>query len=294
MANNYNVSATELREGTPVLVDGELVFARISKVVEGEALAKSDATRVSNGMRAIGVPHTSITLANAEVRVTDPNGPTKEDNFVSERRYTSAKHPDRGLQYTIDNKSNQLPVIYQLGDDGTYHQVNPLKGELASGTKVTIALRVYKPKSYDNRGLSLDQVLINQAGPTPYYSGGAGASTSALEAAGITFAAAPTTQVAADGSTETVGAPEGSIDHNGFAFPGPGSDEDDTPAAAPAPTAAAAAPAAPTAPAPAAAAPHQETEAEELARLRAQVAQSPQGQNSPFSPQGQGISYQGR
>lgn len=324
MATPKTVSAEEITEGTIIPVRGTLVYSRLAKVVDGEALVKADATRVQNGLRPIGVPHTSVTLANAEVIVQDPNNPTKEETFVSERRYQSAKHADRGLQYSIDNKSSILPKVFQLNEQNQAVQVNPLEGELASGVEVIITLRVYKPKSYDNRGLSLDQVIITQAGPVPYYAGGgAAASAAALESAGITFAATPVEQTAVtaeDGTAQAV--PEGSINQGGFVLPGPGSDDEasayqaptQAAAPAPAPVAAPAQPAQPAQEAAAPAAPAAETQNDEVAALRAKLAAAeaaaagkndgnsafgataePQDQGQgPWTNNGAGIQYPGR
>lgn len=320
MATQKTVSAEEITEGTAIPVRGTLVFSRLAKVVEGDALAKSDQTRTNNGMRPIGVPHTSITLANAEVIVKDPANPTKEEAFVTERRYSSAKHPDRGQQYSIDNKSTVLPQVFQLDENNQAVQINPLEGELASGIDVIVVLRVYKPKSYENRGLSLDQVIITQTGPVPYYSGGGtAASADALQSAGITYAAAPVAQNsnAAATVTDEEGAqqavPEGSINQGGFVLPGPGTEP--APAAYQAPAAPAApaqqAPAPAPAQQPAQAAPAAPTAEDQVAQLRAQLAQAEakaagnngesafgapadQGAQGPWTNDGAGISYPGR
>lgn len=324
MATPKTISAEEITEGTIIPVRGTLAYSRLAKVVDGEALVKADATRTQNGLRPIGVPHTSVTLANAEVIIKDPANPTKEETFVSERRYQSAKHPDRGLQYNIENKSSILPKVFQLNEQNQAVQVNPLEGELASGVEVIITLRVYKPKSYTNRGLSLDQVIITQTGPVPYYAGGGGAaSAAALESAGITFAAAPVEQTSVtdqDGTTQAV--PEGSINQGGFVLPGPGSDDEPSayqapaqsqPAQAPAPTQAAepaAQPQAPVAQQQAPAPEPAETQNDEVAALRAKLAAAEaaaagnnaansafgapaQQEQGPWNNNGAGIEYPG-
>lgn len=181
---NYQISATQIRENEVVLVKGELTFSRLAQLVEGEALARTDAQRVQNGMQPIGRPHTSVSLANAEVILKDAANPTIEEQFVTERRFTSKKHPEHGLCYSIDNKSTRLPVVAKLNEAGQAEQVQ-LAGELAAGVPVILVLRVYKPRNYANKGLSLDQVIIQDT-EVKYYSGGA--ASDALAAAGITFA----------------------------------------------------------------------------------------------------------
>ena len=227
MANNYTVNADELTEGALVLVRGKLGFARLTRLIEGAELQTSDARKTQNGMNPVGVPHTTATVTHAEVICKDPAAPTLEERFVAERRYASKKRPETGANYTIDSKGRNLPVIAIPNGEGQVVQ-DTSGQELAQGLDVMLVLRVYKPKTYNKRGLSLDQVIVNE--PVKYYGGNT--NTAELAARGIVFAAPPQavqagvnapagepasvdTATVADAGTGTV------IDENGFAFPAP-------------------------------------------------------------------------
>ncbi|MFK4087271.1 hypothetical protein ACI2LF_24400 [Kribbella sp. NPDC020789] len=271
---NYSVSASELTEGELVLVRGKLGFSRLTRLIDGAALEASDARKVQNGMNAVKVPHTTATITHAEVICKDPANPTVEERYVAERRYGSAKRPETGANYSIDSKGKNLPGIAVPGDDGKV--VPDMSGrELAQGLDVTLVLRVYKPKGYSNRGLSLDQVIVNE--PVRYYAGNT--STAELAARGIVFAAPPqTVQAAAPaaaqaGTAAATAVDDGTgtvIDENGFALPGPAAPQPRQagPVGAVAHVAATSPPTTVVAPAP----PREESLEERLARLEAENA----------------------
>jgi hypothetical protein len=266
---NYQVSANQLTPNTTVHIKGKLTYSRLAKLVDGEDLIKVDAMRAKNGMNPIGRPHTSVNLAEAEVVFADPANPTLEETFVSERRYTSTKHPDHGQSYSLDNKSTNLPIVGVQNADGHVEQVI-LEGDLAAGLEVTLVLRIYKPKGYANCGLSLDLVLLHE--PIRYYN--PGVNTGELAARGIIFAAPPK-QVS---GAETVAAgATGAGDAYATATLPPNTDPATglpAPAAAvPAAAAVATPPVVQQAPAPVAQVVQPvETPEQELARLRAQLA----------------------
>lgn len=244
MANNYTIAATELTPGQTVMVRGKTTFSRLARLVEGQALIDSDNTRVKNGMQAIGRPYTSINLAHAEVLFADPANPTREELFVQERRFVSKKNPENGLGYGIDNKSTTLPPVGVRNAQGHVEQVI-LENDLAAGLEVTLVLRVYKPKSHLNCGLSLDLVVVEE--PIRYYN--AGVNQGELAARGIIFAkplvpvptAAPAAAPAAGGYTN--GLPANTDMSSGLPMPAPAPAVAATPPvmqqAAPAPVAAA-------------------------------------------------------
>lgn len=231
---NYSVPASELTEGTSVHIRGKLAFARLTRLIEGDELAKSDQRKAQNGMSPVGKPHTTATITEAEVVYADPANPTVEEKFVAERRYVSKKNPDTAANYSIDSKGTNLPIIAIPSDNGNYDQ-DFTGQELAQGLDVTLVLRVYKPKNYSNRGLALDQVIVNEA---PRYYNGGGVSTSELATRGIVFNAPPkAVQAPAAGSGSAVGGenPVATVVEDGLSFPAPQpSVPEAAPAAAPA------------------------------------------------------------
>jgi hypothetical protein len=221
-------------------------------------------------MNPIGRPHTSVNLSEAEVVFADPASPTLEELFVQERRFISAKHPEHGQSYSMDNKSLNLPIVGVKNADGTVEQVI-LEGDLAAGLEVTLLLRVYKPKGYANCGLSLDLVLLHEQ--PRYYN--PGVNTGELAARGIIFTTPPKQVSGADAAA----APAAAVAAAGF--PANTDAATNLPAPAPAVAAVPATPpvmqpapvAAPVAAAAVAPAVQQfETPEQELARLRAESA----------------------
>ncbi|WP_405786501.1 hypothetical protein [Streptomyces sp. NBC_01367] len=87
-------------------------------------------------------PPWPTTIIHAEVQFADPNNPTLEGQFVSERRYGSPKRPETGPIYSIDSKGTTLPVIAipSLNGDGTYDQDESGR-ELVHGLDVTLVLQ---------------------------------------------------------------------------------------------------------------------------------------------------------
>jgi len=306
---NYAVNATQLTENTFVFVRGKLGYARLTRLIEGAELTASDQRRAQNGMTPIGKPHTTATITEAEVVSKDPANPTLEDQFVAERRYVSKKNPASGLNYSIDSKGTSLPTIFiaSPAGDGSFEQ--DFSGqELAQGLDVTLMLRVYKPNGYSNRGLALEQVIVN--GPVRYYAG-AGVSQDELAARGIVLAAPPVAVQAPRAQQGQAGAsgPVGTeVIDEGLSFPAPVSTEApasaQTLAPSAVPAAVGAAPTAAPAAAPAAAenASAEETIEEKLARLEAENAAMKNAGSAigvdpwtgePASAQEPGITYQG-
>lgn len=73
------------------------------------------------------------------------------------------KRPETGANYSIDSKGSTLPIIAipSPKGDGTYDQ-DESGQELAQGLDVTLVLRTYKPKDFNNRGLALEQVIVHE------------------------------------------------------------------------------------------------------------------------------------
>ncbi|QOT16750.1 hypothetical protein [Paenarthrobacter sp. YJN-5] len=299
---NYSISANQLTEGTSVFIRGKLAFARLTSLIEGAALAASDQRKVQNGMSPVGKPHTTATITEAEVQFADPANPTVEEQFVSERRYTSKKNPDTGANYSIDSKGTNLPIIAIPSEkgDGTYDQ-DTSGQELAQGLDVTLVLRVYKPKNFANRGLSLDQVIVHEA---PRYYNAGGVATGELAARGIVFNAPPRAVQAQPGTDSAVGngeEPVGTEVEDGLSFPAPQpavaaavpaavpAQAHAQVAAAPVAVAPQAAPAATPVPAPVPAVqPQQETPEQKLARLERENAELKDAGSAVGAPAGQG------
>ncbi|MDQ1031367.1 hypothetical protein QF035_008949 [Streptomyces umbrinus] len=313
---NYSISASQITEGKNVFIRGKLGFAVLARLIDGAELVASDQRKTQNGMTPVGKPHITATIIHAEVQFADPNNPTPEEQFVSERRYDSPKRPETGSNYSIDSKGSTLPVIAipSSKGDGTYDQ-DESGQELAQGLDVTLVLRTYKPKNFSNRGLALEQVIVHEA---PRYYNANGVDPAELAARGIVLNGTPRhLQATPASAAPAVAMPVTTEVEDGLSFPAP------QPASAPvavaaqapvqvqapatavaAPVAAAPAPVAVPVAAPAPAPAQQETLEEKLARLEAENASlknngSPVGApvaTDPWNGSGQaqqaGITYQ--
>ncbi|MDX3020088.1 hypothetical protein [Streptomyces acidiscabies] len=295
---NYSVSASQIVEGRNVFIRGKLGFAVLARLIDGAELVASDQRRTNNGMTPVGKPHTTATIIHAEVQFTDPDNPTLEEQFVSERRFASPKRPETGLNYSIDSKGSTLPVIAipSSKGDNTYDQ-DTSGQELAQGLDVTLVLRIYKSKNFTNRGVALEQVIVHDA---PRYYNASGVDQAELAARGIVFNGTPRAVQAVPASAAPVAAvPVATEVEDGLSFPAP--QPASAPVAVAAPASVAVAPAPAAAPAPV----QQETLEQKLARLEAEnaslkdagsavgspVATGPWGGSGPA--QQAGITYQG-
>lgn len=216
MATAYQFIPENLTPGRQIYIRGKIRYSRITRLIQGEELTRSDARRVQNGMSAVGKPHLSISLTEPAVQYEDPKQPTYEDNFVNERFFTSKKNPELGPQYSIDPKGTDLPIIAISDDNGGYTQDTSGR-ELAQGLDVTILLRVYKPKSHPKCGLALEMVIVNE--PVRYYSAG-GPDLSSLAARGITFSTQPR-KISASEANPSGDVPEIDGDDEGYDLPQP-------------------------------------------------------------------------
>ncbi|WP_327357839.1 hypothetical protein [Streptomyces sp. NBC_01304] len=282
---NYSVSASHITEGKNVFIRGKLGFAVLARLIEGAELVASDQRKTQNGMNPIGKPHTTATIIHAEVQFADPDNPTLEEKFVSERCYDSPKRPETGSNYSIDSKGSTLPVIAipSSKGDGTYDQDESGR-ELAQGLDVTLVLRTYKPKNFNNRGLALEQVIVHEA---PRYYNAGGVDQAELAARGIVLNGTPRpVQAALASAAPAAGVAVATEVEEGLSFPAP------QPASAPAavaaqaqdPASAMAAPVAAAAPDPA----QQEPLEQKLARLEAENASLKDAGSAVGSPMATG------
>ncbi|MDP9903179.1 hypothetical protein [Arthrobacter bambusae] len=225
---NRTVPAERLKEGSVILVSGNLTFSRLAAPISGQALAESVARQKAQGrLYPTTAPHTTVTLTNARVIISDPSGvPTPEETFVQESLYTSKSGDNAGqIGYSIDNTGAILPTVLERNEDGTYSQII-LERDLAPGLDVTLVLNVFKPKDYEKRGIGIQQVLVNE--PVKFYGGGL--DMAALAARGIVISGPVRTVNAEDAPqaavahTATVGAPSlpgNTVIENGLPLPGP-------------------------------------------------------------------------
>ncbi|PDQ35497.1 MAG: hypothetical protein B5766_05375 [Candidatus Lumbricidophila eiseniae] len=310
---NRTVQAEALREGSVIFVNGKLAFSRLAQLISGQALIESIARQRTQAHRQYPTtqPHTTVTIIDAQLLPQDPNVLTPEEVFVQESLYLSKSGENAGhISYSIDNIGTALPPVLERNSDGSYTQV-VLEKDLATGLDVTLVLNVFKSRNYENRGIGIGQVLVNEK--IRYHAGSV--DTNALAARGIivigpvqAIKANPAAAAAVPSAVAANGLPMNTIIENGLPLPGPAA-QPAAPAAPAVPAAPSpvAQPAMPVVPAVVSETPEQRIARleQELAAQRAAAANS--GGNSPFDAVGaaptagsespwdssQGIRYEG-
>jgi hypothetical protein len=273
--HNHEIEAEDLTPGAVVMIQGTITYSQLRTPISGQQLVERNKFRKHPAV----MPYTTITIGDAAVLPNPANPePTTEEKFVAERLYIPAKHPEHGLSYTVDSKGS-LPQILVRNEQGHY-AADTSTEELANGLNVTLVLRFYASKKYPDgkRGVSVAQVLVNE--PVRYYTR-SGVEADELAARGIVIdgplpAATPITEdpvqtpeqaaPAAPAPVVPTGTGTGTvIDENGFAGP--------------APVAATPAPAPAQAPVPVS-----DPAAEQIARLKAELARLEQPTPAPQAP----------
>jgi hypothetical protein len=151
------------------MVNGTLTFSRITSIIDGEELQHRIQSAKSKGVIPIEKPHTTVSINNASVVYADPNNKSLAEIYAEESFYVSKSNNSSGYCFNAYNKGNKLPDVGVRAEDGvSVNQVIP-QGELANGLKVTLVMRVYKPKNAMNNGCSLEAVIVNE--PVRYYTG---------------------------------------------------------------------------------------------------------------------------
>lgn len=188
--SNRTVQNSQLTPNTAFYVQGELGFARITSQIAGEELRKSDERRSARGWIPVGKPYTTATVNKAQVLMKNPQAPTTEETYAQESLYTS-QNSNGGYSFTCNNKGKFLPWVGQRNDDGSVDQIVP-EGELASGLKVTLCMRIFAVRGRMNKGVTLDGIIVEE--PIRYYTNNqAGAM---LAESGIAFHANPEAEAA--------------------------------------------------------------------------------------------------
>lgn len=188
--SNRTVQNSQLTPNTAFYVSGELGYARITSQIAGEELRKSDERRSARGWIPVGKPYTTATVNKAHVLMKNPQAPTIEETYAQESLYTS-QSGNGGYSYTCNNKGKFLPWVGQRNADGSVDQIVP-EGELASGLKVTLCMRIFAVRGRMNKGVTLDGIIVEE--PISYYNDNQAASM--LAESGIAFHANPEAEAA--------------------------------------------------------------------------------------------------
>lgn len=174
--------------GATIAVRGRVSWSHISRLYDGEELdrenkRRSEITRIQSNLP----PHTRLSLDHCEIMEPDPTQPSIFGQYLSQRLWTSIKHPEAGKCYDAISKLKTPPKVYQANPDGSADEIILAEGqELAVGLDVTVFLRTYKPKVAMNNGVSFDSVVINE--PVRFFeAGGNSTIANTLAAYGLTI-----------------------------------------------------------------------------------------------------------
>jgi hypothetical protein len=196
---NRKIGPEELTAGKIIMVEGNVEFARLTRLIEGADLEEHNRRRRERAKPGDFVvtatkPFTTITISNPRVIPTSEDGQlTIEDKYIAQRFYTS--HPGNDMNvsrqcFTMESKSSILPRYYQVAIDengvANYNDIRekPRLGELANGLKVRLLIRVFQAGTFRNKGISLDSVIVLE--PIRYFNSSGSRAVQFLRQTGVT------------------------------------------------------------------------------------------------------------
>lgn len=121
-----------------------------------------------------------VVLANPQVVVDENQREANKEliTYIESTFYDSAKYGDKRVQ--LSTKGDNAPQVF---DKVVRHRDGVLlESELASDQEVEVLIRSFKPKKYNNIGVSMGAILIEDANNIQYYTAGAGLSAFGLTA----------------------------------------------------------------------------------------------------------------
>lgn len=168
--SNRTVTTNDIQPGTAMYVSGKISFSRIVSLIQGEELENKIQRATRNGRNCPTTPHTSISLVDARVMVSDPKNMTPAETYASETLVFSKIDPQTNKavwKLNFDNKSKFVPRVLVKKDaqKKVYDEVK-LEHELDKGLDVTLCFSVYH-SNRGNNGVRLDTILVNE--PLRYY-----------------------------------------------------------------------------------------------------------------------------
>lgn len=168
----HTIPSSTLKPNTFVYVRGNVEFSRLTRYLTDNELKEDQSRRQARGMIAIDSNYLTITVTNARIVPLDPNNVSLEEKYIAETFYKSQKNPNT-MTYNAISKSNNFPKFFEpiINPDGSCNTNRckelPISGEPVTGLDVTIVLRSFKPKRYNNIGFVVDSVIANE--PMRYY-----------------------------------------------------------------------------------------------------------------------------
>lgn len=187
-----------VQAGDQIVIKGPVSFARLDKLVEGEALQKENERRTRNGGMATK-PYRSVTIENPEI-VQGAGSPLAQ--FYESKVYTNKKSGAPTL--SIESKSLFAPKYGHLQEDGTLLEMDDPKKNPAVGQVVYLLIKAFAPKGQGafNLGSSFEQIAFEK-GPIQFYEGNSNSLEGFGEALGVKVVPMSQQTPAADQGVQT-------------------------------------------------------------------------------------------
>lgn len=209
-----------VQAGDSIVIKGTVSFARVDKLVEGEALAAENARRKNMNMMAADKPFRSITIEDPTI-VQGQGTPLAQ--FHGQNVYTSGAGK---LSMSLESKSLYPPKFGHIQNGVLVEIADPQKNP-APGQEVFLMIEAYGSKSMSNAklGSSFNAIAYPEGEIKFYESTGGGGLTGFGQALNLqvqNLDASPQAQPAAQNSgfgTQPVQSPAGQNDAFGQAVP---------------------------------------------------------------------------
>lgn len=149
-----------------IVIEGTVSYARVDKLVEGEALAAESKRRVGLGMMAAEKPFRSISIT--EPRIVKGEG-TPLAAFHGQSVYED-KNGKKAM--SLESKSQFAPKYGHIQNNVLVEIPDPMKNP-APGQKVLLFIQAYGSKQYTKIGSSFNAIVFPE-GEIKFYEGGNG------------------------------------------------------------------------------------------------------------------------
>lgn len=169
---SHSINASQLNGNSYVYVRGNVEFSRLTRFLTDKELESDKLKRQARGMMPIDTNYLTVTISNARIVPINPAQLSLEEQYIQETFYKSQKNPNVNT-YSPVSKSNNFPKFFEpiVKPDGSYDMNHckelPISNEPAAGMDVTIVMRSFKPKKFNNVGFVIDSIIAN--GPMKYY-----------------------------------------------------------------------------------------------------------------------------
>ena len=169
---SHSINASQLNGNSYVYVRGNVEFSRLTRFLTDKELEADKLKRQARGMMPIDTNYLTVTISNARIVPINPAQLSLEEQYIQETFYKSQKNPNVNT-YSPVSKSNNFPKFFEpvAKPDGSYDMNHcrelPISNEPATGLDITIIMRSFKPKKFNNVGFVIDSIIAN--GPMKYY-----------------------------------------------------------------------------------------------------------------------------